>query len=182
MLTGQVRSLAEKLAAERAAKRVRGVHAVANELRVEVISGHVRDDVDIAKAVQNALRWNVSVPDDRIKIAVSKGWVSLEGDVPYGYQRRAAEAAVEHLVGVVGVTNSIVVRPPVSPGDVRRQLNAALHRYAQLEAQQVQVETSGGKVVLTGRVRSWHERQLAEDAAWAAPGVTNVDNRIDVYP
>jgi osmotically-inducible protein OsmY len=180
VLTGHVRNLVEKNIAEQAVKRVRGVSAVANELTIDILSGFVRDDVQIAKAAQLALQWNVMVPEDRLKVTVSGGWVSLEGEVPFGYQRRAAQSAVEQLVGVRGVTNKITVCPDVSPVDLRRRLNAALHRYARLEAANIDTITEGSKVVLTGKVHSWAERDQVQDAAWSAPGVTEVDNRIAV--
>ena len=177
-LTGEVRTFAEKRAAEAAVKRVRGVNAVANELEVELLSIHVRGDVDIAKAAMDALRWNVNVPDDRIKVTVDKGWVTLEGSVSAAYQSLAAEFAVESLTGVRGVLNHIVVAPQASAKDVRRQLTTALHRYAQVEADSVQVESEGDKVTLTGKVHSWAERDLVQGAAWRVPGVAHVDNRI----
>jgi osmotically-inducible protein OsmY len=179
-LSGHVRSLAEKLAAERAAKRVRGVGAVANELEVELSPAHVRDDLDIAKAAQQALHWNVAIPDDKLKVTVSGGWLTLEGEVMLRYQARLAENAVACLTGVRGVTNRIVVRSGLAAGDVRRQLTAALHRYAAIEAGGIDVQISGGKVVLVGRVRTWPEKELVEDAAWATPSVTMVENRLEV--
>ncbi|HEX6810410.1 MAG TPA: BON domain-containing protein [Planctomycetota bacterium] len=177
-LTGQVRTFTEKRAAEAAVKRVRGVFAVANELEVDLLSIHVRSDVDIAKAAIDALRWNVNVPDERLKVSVDKGWVTLEGSVSAAYQRLAAEYAVESLTGVKGVLNHITVAPATSAKDVRRQLTTALHRYAQLEADAVQVAADGAKVTLTGKVHSWAERDLVQGAAWRVPGVTHVDNRI----
>lgn len=177
-LRGQVRTFAEKLAAEAAVKRVRGVNAVANELEVDLVSTHVRGDVDIAKAAVDALRWNVNVPDENIKVTVAKGWVTLEGSVPNAYQRLAAESSVESLTGVRGVANRIAVVPQASSKDVRRQLTVALHRYAQLEADAVQVAADGDKVTLTGKVRSWAERDLVQGAAWKVPGVAHVDNRV----
>ena len=179
-LTGLVRTYAERQTAEAAVKRVRGVSAVANELKVDLITTHVRGDVDIAKAAMDALRWNVNVPDERIKVTVSKGWITLEGNVPYAYHRIAAESAVESLTGVVGVVNKITVAAQASPKDVRRQLVTALHRYAQLEAEAVQIAADGSKITLTGTVQSWAERDLVQNAAWRVPGVTHVDNKLTV--
>jgi osmotically-inducible protein OsmY len=179
-LTGQVSTFAEKQAVEAAVKRVRGVTAVANELQVELLTTHVRGDVDIAKAAMDALRWNVNVPEERIKLTVAKGWVTLEGSVTAAYQRVAAETAVEYLTGVKGVSNKIDLTPDASAKDVRRQLTVALHRYAQLEADAVKVAADGNKVMLTGTVHSWAERDLAQNAAWKVPGVTHVDNRLVV--
>lgn len=180
VLSGHVRTLAERQVAEQAAKRVRGVRTVANELEVQLAPTSLRDDVQIASAARHALQWNVVVPDERIKVAVSAGWITLEGDVTFEYQRRAAEAAVAHLVGVRGVTNRVVVRPQVTSTDVRRNLNRALHRYAQLEAEKVKPDLADGKVTLTGRVRSWSERDVIENAAWSTPGVSVVENRLEV--
>jgi osmotically-inducible protein OsmY len=179
-LTGQVRTFAEKQAVEMAVKRVRGVTAVANELHVDLIPSHVRTDVDIAKAAMDALRWNVNVPDERIKVTVDKGWITLDGNVLHAYQRLAAESAVEDLMGVRGVSNRITLAPEVSAKDVRRQLTAALHRYAQIEAEAVNVTADGNRITLSGTVHSWAERDLAQGAAWKAPGVTHVDNHLIV--
>lgn len=182
VMTGHVRSLWERGIADQAVKRVRGVTALANELQVDLLDGTERDDVQIAKAVQNALQWNVMVPDNRLKVTVSKGWVTVEGEVPFAYQRRATQTAVQQLVGVRGYTDRITVRPEVSPTDLRQRLNAALHRYASLEAGKVVTSTDGGKVVLSGTVHSWAERDQVQNAAWSAPGVSEVDNRIAVSP
>jgi osmotically-inducible protein OsmY len=180
VLTGHVRNWMERQAAEEAVKRVRGVTTVANELEVDLLPGHVRDDVDIGRAARDALRWNVLVPESQIKVMVAKGWVTLEGKVAHDYQRRTAVATVQHLTGVVGVTDLIKIETPVSPFDLRRKLAAALHRYAQLEADGIQLQVDGSKVTLTGKARSWRERDLIQEAAWSAPGVTAVDNRLEV--
>jgi osmotically-inducible protein OsmY len=180
VLSGNVRSLAERLSAENAAKRVRGVLSVANELHVDLPGASLRDDAALAKAARDALRWNVLVPDESLQVTVSKGWITLEGEVPYGYQSRTAVSVVEQLTGVVGVTNRIVIKPSASPLDVQRKLTSALHRHVQLEAQNIETEVTGGKVVLRGKVGSWAERSLVEDAAWSAPGVREVDNRLEV--
>jgi osmotically-inducible protein OsmY len=177
-LTGQVRTLAERQTVEAAAKRVRGVTAVANELLVDLLDEHVRGDVEIANAAVDALRWHVNVPEERIKVAVAKGWVTLTGEVPAYYQRSAAESAVLFLTGVRGVTNSIVLKPTAKVRDVRHQLAAPLHRYAQVEAEGIEVLTEGDKVTLNGRVHTWAERDLVQGAAWRVPGIAHVDNRL----
>jgi osmotically-inducible protein OsmY len=181
-LTGRVSTYVEKMAAARAAARVTGVKAVANELEVRLVSGDERSDEDIARAVANALTWNTSIPPDRVKAQVANGWVTLEGTVEWNYQKEAAERAVRPIRGVKGVTNNIVVKPVVSTAVVKAQIEAALKRSAEVDAQRITVETHNSTVILRGRVRAWAERQEAERAAWAAPGVAKVENYITVEP
>jgi osmotically-inducible protein OsmY len=181
-LTGFAPSYAEKLKAEQVVKRVHGVKAVANDIEVR-LSGHSeRTDSDIARAAVDALRWKSSVPGEEIKVSVSKGWITLEGDVHWQFQKSGAYEAVHHLVGVRGVTNLITVKPRASATEVKSRIEAAFRRSAEVDAQKVQVETHDGRVMLRGDVRSWSERQEAERTAWAAPGVRQVENLIRINP
>jgi osmotically-inducible protein OsmY len=179
-LTGHVQSYWQKIAAERAAGRVSGVRAVVNELEIRLPTSSQRTDEDIARAALNALSWSVSVPADRIKVKVSKGWITLEGNVEWQYQKAAAEKVVRDLVGVKGVVNLIEVKPRASTAEVKAAIEAALKRSAEVDASNIQVEADGDKVILRGTVRSWAEREEAERAAWRAAGVRSVDNRITV--
>lgn len=178
-LTGHVDSYAEKLRAETAAKRVLGVYAIANDLKVKLPGASERDDTDIARAALDALRWHTLIPEDRIKVVVKSGWVSLEGEVDWQYQKESAERLVESLTGVRGVTDNVTVRPKLRPDQIQSRIESALQRTASLDARKIHVETTmGGKVVLRGAVRTWAEREDAERAAWSAPGVKEVESHI----
>ena len=179
-LAGRVHSYWEKVAAERAAARVDGVKAVVNELEIQLPDSSERTDEDIARAAVKALEWNVLIPRNRIKVKVSKSWVTLEGSVDWQFQKTAAEKTVRHLVGVRGISNLVEVKPRVAPKEVKAAIEEALKRSAKIDASRIKVETDGDKVTLRGTVRSWSEREEAERAAWRAPGVRIVDNRIAV--
>jgi osmotically-inducible protein OsmY len=179
-LTGRVDSYWEKTAAEEAAARVAGVKAVVNELEIRLPISSERTDEDIARAAVNRLEWTITVPKDRIKVKVSKGWVTLEGQVDWQFQKNAAERAIHDLVGVKGVLNHIVVKARPSTAEVKSAIEEALKRSAQVDANRINVDVQSDKVMLKGTVRSWFEREEAERAAWRAPGVRGVDNRIVV--
>jgi osmotically-inducible protein OsmY len=181
-LRGDIKSFAEKETAARVALGVYGVKAVANDLTVRLGIDRKRTDSDIAQAIVSALRWSTTVPDDKISVAVTDGWVKLSGQVDWDYQRSAATRIVRDLTGVIGVTNDISVEPHVSVADVRSNIEAALRRSAEVDARRINVAATDGKVVLSGNVHSWFERQEARRAAWAAPGVKHVDDRIAIVP
>lgn len=175
-LTGHLSSHAEKYAAERAVQRVHGVKAVAVEMTVKLPFGNERTDADIAMAAERALEWNVLVPDGKIRPVVEKGWLTLQGEVEWGYQRSAAEGAVRDLMGVTGVSNFVKVKPKLSPADVEKKIHDALSRQADREARRLSISVDGSQVTLRGVVHSWAERDAVQGAAWATPGVSVVVN------
>jgi len=177
-LRGTVTTYQEKFTAERAARHVFGVRAVANDLEVMPTELTGRSDAAIAKAIANTLDWDSAVPFHAVKTTVRDGWVTLTGDVSWQFQREAAEAAIRHMYGVKGVINSIAVKPHVKPGDVKAKIESAFKRSAEIDATHVNVEARDGAVILTGTVHSLFERDEAERAAWAAPGVTKVEDRL----
>ncbi len=181
-LTGTVATYAEKVSAERAAKRVSGVRVVANDIEVRLIGSMKRTDTDIAQAVLRGLDWDIAVPDEKIKARVDDGWVTLEGEVALQFQRAAAENAVRRLSGVRGVTNEIrlQVRPSVQPTEVKDRIEAALRRSAEIDARGIQVDAKDSMITLRGKVRTWAERDEAERAAWGAPGVLAVKDELTV--
>ena len=181
-LRGDIRSYSEKAAAERVALGVYGVKAVANDINVRLGDGQKRTDTEVAQAVVSALRWNTMVPDEKITATVTNGWVTLKGRVNWEYQRAAAGNAVRDLTGVCGVSNTITVEPHVSSVDVKSKIEAALKRSAEVDARRIHVATADSKVILSGNVHSWFERDEARRAAWSAPGVKEVDDRIAVVP
>jgi osmotically-inducible protein OsmY len=181
-LRGTVRTYSEKVAAERAALRVFGAKAVANDLTIHLASGFERTDTDIAHAVLSALKWNVAVPEERITVTVKAGQVTLNGTVDWRYQKEAAGRAVRDLTGVVAVINLIGVQPRVNVENVRDKIEAALRRSAEVDARRINVTATDGKVILSGNVHSWAERQEAERAAWAAPGVAKVEDHLAIVP
>jgi osmotically-inducible protein OsmY len=180
-LTGIVRSYADRFTAERVVKRLNGVKGLANDLEVRLPGDFRRSDGDLATAAVRALEWDVNVPNDRIKVRVADGWLTLEGKVDWQYQRQAAVQAVKNLMGVRGVSDQLMLTPRVTPVDLKNRIEAAFKRTAELDARGIKVETTtGGKVTLTGLVHSWAEREEAEDAVWAAPGVNLVEDRLGV--
>jgi osmotically-inducible protein OsmY len=181
-LNGRVGALREKWMAEKTARHVWGVRGIANELAVAPDGASMRDDTSIATAAVTALSWNSAIPPEVIQVTVRDGWVTLNGAVPWQFQRAAAEKSIEHLYGVRGVSNSIVVKAPIAASDVRHRIEEAFKRSADVDAAHVTVEAHNGTVTLKGTVHSLTERAAAEHAAWAAPGVIAIDDQLVVAP
>jgi osmotically-inducible protein OsmY len=181
-LTGFTKSYTDKYEAEAAAKRVAGVAGVANDIEVRMPSIDERPDPEIARDAVSALNSQLPISSENIKIVVKNGWVTLEGQVEWQYQKSTAEAAVRRIKGVKGVSNLIQIKPRAQPSEIRRKIMDAFKRNAEVDANRIVVETEGSKVILKGTVRSWIEREEAERVAWAAPGVTQVEDLIVVAP
>lgn len=179
-LTGHVADLDQKLAAERAARRVKGVRAIAQEIEVRFPQDKKTADDEIAARALNIIAWHAAVPSDRIQVKVQAGWVTLSGSVDWQYQSTRAEEAVRQLSGVVDVSNRIVIRPKLAPIDIQHQIEKALRRNLDVEAERVHVQVAGGKVILEGKVRDWRERDAATLAAWGAPGVSEVVEHLSI--
>jgi osmotically-inducible protein OsmY len=179
-MTGHVASYAEKYAAERAVERVSGVRALAEELEVRYDSNTGNGDDDIAQRALQVLSWDVFIPRERVKIKVTKGLVTLTGDLDWQYQKSAAESVIRRLGGVTGVLNEITIKPSVKTGDARDKIKAAFVRNAQIDADDITIAADGSKITLSGNVDSFHERNMAENTAWSAPGVTQVVDLLTV--
>ena len=181
-LTGFVRSYTDKYEAEAAAKRVAGVAGVANDIEVRMPSVDDRPDPESARAAVAAIKSQLPISSEHIKVVVKNGWVTLEGQVEWQYQRSTAETAVRRIKGVKGVSNLIQLKPRAAPAEIKRKIQEAFKRNAEVDANRILVETNGGEVILKGTVRSWIEREEAERVAWSAPGVTKVEDHIIVSP
>jgi len=179
-LTGTVNAFNKKSAAENATQRVVGVKAVAENILVKISEEGKRNDAELAQAVLNALKWHTSVPDEKLNVKVENGWATLEGNVEWEFQRNAAISAVESLAGVIGISNKIKIVPASKSPDIRHRIMSAFHRSATVDADKVSVEIEGSKVTLKGKVRSYAEKRDAENAAWFAPGVNTVDNKLEI--
>jgi osmotically-inducible protein OsmY len=179
-LAGHVDSYAEKCHAERAAQRVSGIKGLAVEMDVKLPGLSQRTDADIARSAQNVLEWTTYLPKESIKVKCEKGWITLSGEVEWDYQRQSAKDAIRPLLGVIGVSDEITVKPRVSMSAVKSEIEAALKRQAHADAQGISVEVHGSDVTLTGKVHDWAERSLATSSAWAAPGVRNVVDKLTI--
>lgn len=179
-LSGHLDTYAEKVAARRAVERVSGVKAIALEIEVVPVGVHQRSDTEIATAVEHALGWNTSVPQDRVKVTVEKGWVTLSGELDWNFQRRAVERMIRPLKGVVGITDNIRLKTLPIPVNLSNRIQDALTRQAQREARRIEISMDGSVVTLRGHVHSWAERNAAEGATWSAPGVSRVNNQLTI--
>lgn len=181
-LSGHVAYYADRWAAQDATQSIAGVRAIANELAVDLAWEAQRTDPQIAEAALKALSADVFIPASGVKLAVHDGWVTLSGQVDFWFQRQAAEKAITHLRGVKGLANDITLKPQATAGDIKAKIEDAFRRHASLDARNIRVQTAGGTVTLEGEVDSWHERQHAEAAAWAAPGVSLVKDHLNIRP
>ena len=182
-LSGTVPSFNEKTDAEKAVKRVEGVKAVVQHIDVELKSTSVRTDAEIAEVAIKNLTWNTNVPEQNIMVKVENGWITLEGEVSWNYQKEAAKSAVKGLIGVKGVNNFIRIKSQIQPENLKEKIKNSFLRNASIDAENVKIEITGNKAILKGTVQSWAEKRQAEKAAWAAPGILEVENKLEIkYP
>lgn len=179
-LSGTVDTYMEKKAAEKATLKVAGVKGIAEDIEIKLTYRDQKTDAELAQAVVNSLKWNVLVPDDKIKIKVENAWVTAEGMVDWAYEKNAVRDAISGIVGVKGISNLVKVTPKINPDDVKKKISAAFERSASIDANSIRIEDIGNKVILTGKVRSYAEKREAERVAWNAPGVAAVENNIEV--
>lgn len=179
-LSGHLETYAEKCAAERALRRVVGVKAIALELDVRLSPEHRRSDTDIANAAEQALKWNTLVPVDQVRVTVDNGWITLQGEVEWDYQRRSVEKAIRPLMGVVGISNELTIKQRVTPAGLQSRIAEALKRQVEREVKHLDIKVQGSTVTLSGTVNSWHERDAAQGVAWSAPGVSAVINELRI--
>ncbi len=179
-LSGQVDTYSKKIFAERAAKKVSGVKAIAEDIQVGISPGYRKTDAEIAEAVLYALKWHTQIPEEKIKVSVEDGIVKLEGEVEWEYQRSPGRSAIENLTGVRSVTNLITVKPKITSSDIQQKINAAFQRSATIGSGKITAEVLGSRVILRGKVRSFSEKEDAEDTVWAAPGVISIENKLEI--
>jgi osmotically-inducible protein OsmY len=177
-LSGQVDAYSKKILAEKTTKKVAGVKAIAEDIQVGISPLYKKTDTEIAEAVVNALKWHTMIPDEKIKVSVEDGNVKLEGDVEWEYQRNQAKTAIENLTGVRFVTNLVAVKPKITPYELQQKINSSFQRSANIDSARITAEVLGSKVTLRGKVRSFSEKEDAENAVWSAPGVVSVENKL----
>ncbi len=177
-LSGQVDAYSKKILAEKTTKKVAGVKAIAEDIQVGISPVYKKTDTEIAEAVVNALKWHTMIPDEKIKVSVEDGNVKLEGDVEWEYQRNQAKTAIENLTGVRFVTNLVAVKPKITPYELQQKINSSFQRSANIDSARITAEVLGSKVTLRGKVRSFSEKEDAENAVWSAPGVVSVENKL----
>lgn len=179
-LSGTVPSLIEKMDAEKAVKRVEGVRAVVQNIDVKLKSSSIRTDAEIAEVAIKNLKWNTNVPEENVILKVEHGWITLEGEVLWNYQKEAAKSAVKGLIGVKGVNNFIKVKSKIQPENLTQKIKNSFLRNASIDADNVKVEVIGNKAILKGTVQSWPEKRQAEKAVWSAPGIFEIENKLEI--
>ncbi|MDP3555961.1 MAG: BON domain-containing protein [Bacteroidota bacterium] len=179
-LSGTVDTYSKKETAEKATKRVKGVKAIAEDIEVKPFSSFIKNDTEIARIIADSLKWHSAVQEEKIKVKVESGWVTLDGEVDWEYQKDAAKNAIKNLPSVKGITNLIAVKPTITPKDIQQKISLAFHRSATLDSQKINVDINGNKAILSGTVRSWAAKTDAENAAWKAAGITKVENKLVV--
>jgi osmotically-inducible protein OsmY len=179
-LSGTVNSYLKKTRAEKAAKRVSGVKAVAEDIEVKYADSLLKNDTEIAETILSALKWHSAINEEKIKVKVEDGVVTLDGEVDWEFQRNSAVMQIENLIGVKRIVNNITIKSGIVPKELKQKVNSAFHRSATIDAEKINIEVTGSKVVLTGKVRSWAEKNDAENAVWAAQGVNKVENNLEI--
>ena len=179
-LSGTVNSYLKKTRAEKAAKRVSGVKAVAEDIEVKYADSLLKNDTEIAETILSALKWHSAINEEKIKVKVEDGIVTLDGEVDWEFQRNSAVMQIENLIGVKRIVNNITIKSGIVPKELKQKVNSAFHRSATIDAEKINIEVTGSKVILTGKVRSWAEKNDAENAVWAAQGVNKVENNLEI--
>ncbi len=179
-LSGMVDTYTKKQIAEKATRRVKGVKVVAEDIEVKLFSSNVKNDTEIARMITDSLKWHSAIQEEKVKVKVENAWVTIDGEVDWEFQRDAIRSTIENLTGVRGVSNLITIKPVITVNDIKQKISSAFHRNATLDAEKIEVEIRGNKAILSGKVRSWAEKNEAESAVWNAPGISAVINKLEV--